>query len=56
MNLEMRLYESWKELGVLGRIYLAHEGVNAQLSVPEPTCEEFVKLVHANTFFTAYAF
>ena len=34
-ELRDELYESWKELGVLGRIYLAHEGVNAQLSIPE---------------------
>ena len=49
-ELRDELYESWKELGVLGRIYLAHEGVNAQLSVPESNFEEFVKLVHANPF------
>jgi len=29
------LYEDWQRLGVLGRIYLAREGINAQLSVPE---------------------
>ena len=28
------LYINFKELGVLGRIYLAHEGINAQLSIP----------------------
>lgn len=28
------LYTNFKELGVLGRIYLAHEGINAQLSIP----------------------
>ena len=50
------LYESWKELGVLGRIYLAREGVNAQLSVPEYNFEQFVELVHANPFFKDVAF
>jgi len=50
-ELRDELYESWKELGVLGRIYLANEGVNAQLSVPESNFEEFVELVHANPFF-----
>ena len=49
-ELRDELYESWKELGVLGRIYLAHEGVNAQLSIPESNFDEFVKLVHANPF------
>lgn len=28
------LYKNLKDLGVLGRIYLAHEGINAQISVP----------------------
>ncbi|MEZ7929484.1 MAG: hypothetical protein QMC12_03335, partial [Flavobacteriales bacterium] len=55
-ELRDELYESWKELGVLGRIYLAHEGVNAQLSIPESNFEEFVKLVHANPFFTHMPF
>ena len=50
------MYEYWKDLGVLGRIYLAHEGVNAQLSVPEFNLEEFVKLVHANPLFTYMPF
>lgn len=34
-SLRDRLYYDWEELGVLGRIYLAKEGINAQLSVPE---------------------
>ncbi|NND88159.1 MAG: hypothetical protein HKM28_02805, partial [Flavobacteriaceae bacterium] len=28
------LFIAWDELQVLGRIYVAHEGINAQLSVP----------------------
>jgi len=28
------LYVSWEKLNVLGRIYVAYEGINAQLSVP----------------------
>jgi UPF0176 protein len=40
---EMRnlLYYDWNQLNVLGRIYLAKEGINAQLSVPEHHFEEF---------------
>ncbi|MBS1735451.1 MAG: rhodanese-related sulfurtransferase [Bacteroidetes bacterium] len=30
------LYAQLKELNVFGRIYIAHEGINAQVSVPEP--------------------
>lgn len=29
------LWREWEELGVYGRIYIAREGINAQLSVPE---------------------
>lgn len=29
-----KLYKDLKELGVFGRIYLAHEGINAQVSIP----------------------
>lgn len=28
------LFSHWSEMGVLGRIYVAHEGINAQISVP----------------------
>lgn len=40
------LFLDWKELRVFGRIYLAHEGINAQLSVPEHYWKEFVANVH----------
>ena len=35
------LFVSWNALNVLGRIYVANEGVNAQLSVPAPKFEAF---------------
>ena len=35
------LFVSWNALDVLGRIYVAHEGVNAQLSVPAPKFDAF---------------
>ncbi len=35
------LYENFERLGVLGRIYVAHEGINAQLSVPTANFEAF---------------
>lgn len=35
------LYVKWSELGVLGRIYVADEGINAQLSVPTENLESF---------------
>ena len=36
-----RLYASWSELGVLGRVYVAHEGINAQISVLKDQFEIF---------------
>ncbi|MAW96060.1 MULTISPECIES: rhodanese-related sulfurtransferase [unclassified Leeuwenhoekiella] len=35
------LFVAWDELQVLGRIYVAHEGINAQLSVPAQNFEKF---------------
>ena len=41
------LYNNWNELGVLGRIYIAEEGINAQLSVPEHNWQDFVKNINS---------
>lgn len=35
------LYKGLDGIGVLGRIYVAHEGINAQISVPEQQLEAF---------------
>jgi UPF0176 protein len=37
------LFLRWDELGVLGRTYIASEGINAQISVPTENFEAFVK-------------
>jgi UPF0176 protein len=37
------LFARWNELGVLGRTYIASEGINAQISVPTENFEAFVK-------------
>src|ERR1700675_4404985 len=34
------LYKRLNELNVMGRIYLAHEGINAQVSVPSEKLED----------------
>jgi UPF0176 protein len=39
--LRNHLFIHWNELDVLGRIYVAHEGINAQLSVPADNFESF---------------
>ena len=35
------LFLDWNKLNILGRVYLAKEGVNAQLSIPEQNLELF---------------
>jgi UPF0176 protein len=40
----------WDALGVLGRIYVAHEGINAQLSVPAPRFAAFKKHLDSIAF------
>lgn len=50
---EMRdaIYREWHELGVFGRIYLAREGINAQLCVPEKNLDSFKEsLEHRSEF------
>lgn len=50
------LFLHWNELGVLGRIYLATEGINAQLSVPEPNFLKFRDYVDSNQYLSQVPF
>ncbi len=51
---EMReqLFLMWEKLDCLGRIYIAHEGVNAQMSVPDNHWNQFVSELYAIPEFT----
>jgi len=44
------LFLNWNKLDVLGRIYIAKEGINAQLSVPAPNFEAFKAFLDSITF------
>ncbi len=44
------LYERWEKLGVLGRVYLAKEGINAQVSVLTEKLETFKENLYAIGF------
>ncbi len=44
------LFLHWDRLDVLGRIYVAHEGINAQLSVPAKRFEQFKAQLKTITF------
>lgn len=41
-----QLYRDWDEMGCLGRIYLAAEGINAQMNVPIDRWNDFIEYLH----------
>ena len=41
------LFKTWSQLNCFGRVYLAGEGINAQMSVPETSWESFVNQLYA---------
>jgi UPF0176 protein len=51
-----QLYKAWSALNCFGRVYLAKEGINAQMSVPELNWEQFVKELYAVPYFTDVQF
>ncbi len=44
------LYKNLSEINVFGRIYVATEGINAQVSVPQANFEKFKEQLHAIPF------
>jgi UPF0176 protein len=55
-TLRDELYLRFHELNIFGRIYLAREGVNAQLSVPEFNIEKFRELIDSYAQFSKVPF
>ncbi|SVC19755.1 uncharacterized protein METZ01_LOCUS272609, partial [marine metagenome] len=45
-SLRDELYKEWIELNVLGRVYIAEEGINAQISIPESKFDTFIVLLN----------
>ncbi len=41
------LYKSWSAMNVLGRVYVAHEGINAQISIGKEQLEAFRKSLYS---------
>ncbi|MEK7550148.1 MAG: rhodanese-related sulfurtransferase [Patescibacteria group bacterium] len=50
-ELRNELFSEWSALGCFGRIYLSTEGINAQMSVPEPKWQEFQEKLYARKEF-----
>lgn len=46
-ELRDQLYQVWDHLECYGRVYIAHEGIKAQMSVPEHFVDDFI--AHLNT-------
>ncbi|MEZ4195288.1 MAG: rhodanese-related sulfurtransferase [Candidatus Paceibacterota bacterium] len=42
-----KLYMAWTEMDCLGRIYVAHEGINAQMNVPKENWDKFDNFVQS---------
>ncbi len=55
-ELRDHLFIQWNQLKVLGRIYVAHEGINAQLCVPEDNWELFKAKLDEEPFFKGMPF
>ncbi|MBA3682098.1 MAG: rhodanese-related sulfurtransferase [Bacteroidetes bacterium] len=50
-QLRDELFKTWSNWKCFGRIYIAHEGINAQMSVPLEHWDEFVSYVNAISYF-----
>lgn len=40
-----RMYDEFQEMGILGRIYVSYEGVNAQISIPSHNYDAFAQYI-----------
>ena len=45
------LYKQLNDLNCYGRIYIAEEGINAQMNVPENNWDAFVNQIYSNPYF-----
>jgi UPF0176 protein len=50
------LYETFEKMGVLGRIYVAQEGINAQISIPQHNWKAFKEFVNGNEYLSNVPF
>ena len=55
-DLRDSLFAQWQKLNILGRIYVAHEGINAQMSVPEEVWDEFKTQLYLDKRFNEVPF
>jgi len=46
-----QLYQDWTKIGVVGRIYIANEGINAQLSIPCSKVDDLRNYLNSSDLF-----
>lgn len=55
-ELRDQFFQEWTDLNCFGRIYLAQEGINAQMNIPKSNWDLFVKQLYADNRFTNLPF
>lgn len=55
-QLRDELFKAWMGFNCFGRIYLAKEGINAQMSVPEDQWDAFVEYLYSLPYFNGVPF
>jgi len=55
-KLREEFFKKWKALNIFGRIYLAREGINAQLNIPEMNLEKYKEQLYADKRFANVPF
>jgi UPF0176 protein len=55
-SLRDQLFKDWSTLGMLGRIYLANEGINAQFSIPTANLQKLRQYLDEGTYFSEVPF
>jgi UPF0176 protein len=50
-ELRDQLFAQWQSLNILGRIYVAREGINAQMCVPEENWDRFIEQLYSDVRF-----
>ncbi len=50
------LYKSWSQKNILGRIYIAQEGINAQISIPNHNIQSFKSDLESNKYLKDISF
>ena len=49
-NYRDALYREWDKLKILGRVYIATEGINAQISIPNYNIEKFKEQLYNDRY------